>query len=260
MDFAQREIIRDYQGIMFRPETLSWYGGSQYFNVGLWSAETPDQRAACDNLMASLVALIPGRRGPILEVGCGKGETTRYLGGIFEPSQVTGINISDAELAIARQTAPGCNLQRMDATALELGDAEVEHVISVEAAFHFNTRAAFLREALRVLRPGGSLVLADILIPRWATTLSPRVPQENFVEDPAAYVRLLEEVGFEVVSIQDVTPTTVRPFTGRVAAWAWRALWSGRLGVLDSLRLIRRMALARLALRTYLFVSARKPR
>jgi ubiquinone/menaquinone biosynthesis C-methylase UbiE len=45
----------------------------------------------------------------------------------------------------------------MDAARLAFADAQFDAVICVEAAFHFDTRAAFLREALRVLKPAGAL-------------------------------------------------------------------------------------------------------
>jgi cyclopropane fatty-acyl-phospholipid synthase-like methyltransferase len=81
-----------------------------------------------------------------------------------------GVNVSDVQLSVARDAIAkgglGGRVRCVNASATDLPfeTASVDHVISVEAAFHFAPRAAFFREAARVLRPGGTLVVADLLI------------------------------------------------------------------------------------------------
>src|SRR5262249_23353750 len=81
----------------------------------------------------------------------------------YAPEMITGINISDAQIADARARAPSCTFQVMNATELDFPDNHFDAVICIEAACHFDTRDKFLKEAHRVLKPGGSLALSDQL-------------------------------------------------------------------------------------------------
>jgi SAM-dependent methyltransferase len=102
----------------------------------------------------------------------------------------------------------------MDATRLEFPADSFDALLCVEAAHHFDTRERFLREALRVLRPGGTLLLTDGIVRGplgpWARRLVPdlgSMPPENFV-DRAGYERLLAEVGFGEVAIEEALEQT----------------------------------------------------
>jgi ubiquinone/menaquinone biosynthesis C-methylase UbiE len=161
-------IKQRYDEPMHRPLTREYYGRSDFFNFGYWFEDTRTQKEACENLMEKLLAFIPEKKGTILDVACGLGATTHHLLGYYRATDVVGANIAHVQLETSRVNAPGCSFVVMDAVNLGFEDCAFYNAICVEAAFHFDTRERFLGEAHRVLKPGGHLVLSDMLFPRWA--------------------------------------------------------------------------------------------
>jgi MPBQ/MSBQ methyltransferase len=99
----------------------------------------------------------------LLDVGCGIGGSSRILAKDYGFS-VTGITISPNQVQRATElTPPGVDatFQVDDALALSFPDASFDIVWSVEAGPHMPDKALFARELLRVLKPGGILVVAD---------------------------------------------------------------------------------------------------
>lgn len=99
----------------------------------------------------------------VLDVGCGIGGSSRILARDYGFS-VTGITISPQQVKRARELTPAeinAQFQVDDAMALSFPDASFDVVWSVEAGPHMPDKAVFARELLRVLKPGGILVVAD---------------------------------------------------------------------------------------------------
>jgi hypothetical protein len=106
-----------------------------------------------------------------------------------------------------------------------LQDKAYTKVLSVDAAYHFGCRGQFFFEAFRLLRPGGTMVLADLALGQkwrqlgWGTRLALMlagaamgIPRENMVsrEDYAAE---LEAAGFDAESIK-IVPITEHVLPG----------------------------------------------
>lgn len=261
---ATERMIRVYDRTMPGSNQRRYYENSGYFNFGYWAAGAKSQREACDALVDQLTARIAGKTGRILDVACGLGATTRRLTQSYAPDLITGINISRAQIAEAQARTPACTFRVMDATQLDFPADHFGAVICVEAAFHFDTRDKFLKEAHRVLEPGGSLVLSDILFRTMFSAAMPvgQIPRANLVATMDEYRSRFAAAGFSAVDVVDATAPCLGGFRQHLAGWAATEYRAGRmklprsLGVAIASRLVA--SFFGLICGTYLLVSARK--
>lgn len=99
----------------------------------------------------------------LLDVGCGIGGSSRILAKDYN-FDVTGVTISPQQVKRAQELTPkevNAKFAVDDAMALSFPDESFDVVWSVEAGPHMPDKAVFARELLRVLKPGGILVVAD---------------------------------------------------------------------------------------------------
>ncbi len=99
----------------------------------------------------------------ILDVGCGIGGSARILSNDYE-FNVVGISISQEQIKRANELTTkhmSCRFEVMNALDLKFPKGSFDGVWSVEAGPHIPDKQQFADEMLRVLRPGGVLVIAD---------------------------------------------------------------------------------------------------
>jgi SAM-dependent methyltransferase len=97
----------------------------------------------------------------VLDVGCGTGVLARAAADrVAAEGQVTGLDINEGMLAVARRIRPQIDWRQCDATKLPLPDESYVVVMSQFSLMYFPDRLAALKEMMRVLKPGGRLALA----------------------------------------------------------------------------------------------------
>ena len=125
------------------------------------------ERAALGDSRAWLVGQA---RGETLEVAVGTG---RNLPHYASDVRLTAVDLSPGMLRHARARAAGLglavDLREADATSLPFADDAFDTVVCTLAVCSVGDRGAALDEMVRVLRPGGLLLLVDHVERRWVS-------------------------------------------------------------------------------------------
>ena len=189
----------------------------------------------------ALVQRIPeGLRGPVLEIACGTGVLTRPLRERLPPEcALVATDLSPAMLQYARERladAPGIAWREADAMALPFGEGAFQTVVCGFGFMFPPSPASALREARRVLAPGGRLFFSvwdaietnshALANAQAVESLFPGDAEMRFrtpydLHDKARLAAMLEEAGFADVRmdtlrlpIRDADPEAIA--TGQI--------------------------------------------
>ncbi len=112
-----------------------------------------------------------GASGRMLDIGTGPGQIPLLVCARDPGAHVTGVDLSEHMLRHARAAgdaspyADRLDYRRGDAKTLDFADAHFDAVFSNTILHHIPDPVPFLREAQRVLRPGGALLIRDLFRP-----------------------------------------------------------------------------------------------
>lgn len=150
----------------------------------------------------------------VLDVGSGVGGTSRCLAKEFG-CHVTGIDLTDEYCRAATLLTDKVGLSELieyrqgDATNLPFDDGAFDVVWTEHVAMNIPDKHRLYKEMYRVLKPGGTLAIYDVLAGPSGPVLFPvpwaRTPESSFLVRPSELRHLLEEAGFTISEWSDTT-------------------------------------------------------
>jgi ubiquinone/menaquinone biosynthesis C-methylase UbiE len=150
----------------------------------------------------------------VLDVGSGVGGTSRCLAKEFG-CRVTGIDLTDEYCRAATMLTAKTGLAHLvdcrqgDATNMPFDDQAFDVVWTEHVAMNIPDKTRLYKEMYRVLKPGGTLAIYDVLAGPSGPVLFPvpwaRTPDTSFLVHPDELRKLLVETGFTVTDWSDTT-------------------------------------------------------
>jgi 27-O-demethylrifamycin SV methyltransferase len=199
------------------------------FHYGFFSSTESELDTATEELtrlMATRGEL--GAEHSVLDVGCGIGGPAMFLARNIG-CQVTGISTSVVGIEVALENAAEHGLgDRLafcvrDGMSNEFDDASFDRIWIMESSHLMSDKGAMIRDSCRVLKPGGRLVLCDIITHRDLPIkdvlkraaefdLLRRVFGRAKMETLVSYRGWCEEVGLVVEGLDDISAEVAPTF------------------------------------------------
>lgn len=147
--------------------------GAQWTNLGFWREARTYEAAATDLARRAGQAARLGPGDVVLDIACGHGDSLALWVKEFGVKRAIGVEPDPALVLATQERVNAWGLR--DRITLRRGEAEtlevardfpgVTAVVCIDAAYHFDTRAKWLKRLGNGVAPGTRLGLADLLIP-----------------------------------------------------------------------------------------------
>tara|TARA_B100000795_G_scaffold224729_1_gene180230 strand:- start:157 stop:966 length:810 start_codon:yes stop_codon:yes gene_type:complete len=131
----------------------------------------------------------------VLEVGSGRGGGSAYISKYLDVSEMFGVDISPTAVELCNKIYNINNLtfKLGDSENLPFDDNTFDAIVNIESSHCYASMSNFLKEAKRVLKPGGSFLFCDLR-------------RKEYLEE---MLKTINTNGFKVIEKKDITPNII---------------------------------------------------
>lgn len=196
----------------------SWdLNNSLAIHYGYWDEKVksfPESLLRMNEIMIEAAAIKPTDK--VLDAGCGVGGSSIFLATVLG-CNVTGITLSERQVQHAKENAAKKNVEglvdfkAMDYCATDFPDASFDVVWGCESICYADDKEKFIKEAFRLLKPSGRLVVADGFVTDFVNNENPIIRQwadgwqVNYLESPERFQNFMQQIGFTDINYRNIS-------------------------------------------------------